>query len=95
MLTPNQKRTLKSLASTLKIRYQIGKNEISESLITMLDKALTAHELIKVDVMKGCTLPIMEVAIDIANSLNAELVQVMGRVIILYRKSKDNPKIKI
>ena len=58
MLTPNQKRTLKSLASTLKIRYQIGKNEISESLIAMLDKALTAHEIIKLDVMKGCTLPL-------------------------------------
>lgn len=95
MLTPNQKRTLKSLASTLKLRYQIGKNDLSESLISMLDKALTAHELIKIDVMKGCSLPIMEVAIDIANNLNAELVRVMGRVVILYRKNKDNPKIKI
>ena len=61
----------------------------------MLDKALTAHELIKIDVMKGCTLPIMEVAIDISNRLNSELVSVMGRVIVLFRRNKDNPKIKI
>ena len=75
MLTPKQKRDLKALASTLTIRYQIGKNEISQTLIDMLDKALTAHELIKIDVMKGCSLPIMEVAIDISNRLNAELCQ--------------------
>ena len=95
MLTPKQKRDLKALASTLTIRYQIGKNEISQTLIDMLDKALTAHELIKIYVMKGCSLPIMEVAIDISNKLNAELVHVMGRVIILFRRNKENPKIKL
>ena len=95
MLTPKQKRELKALASTLTIKYQIGKNEISETLVLMLDKALTAHELIKIDVMKGCSLPIMEVALDISNRLNAELVHVMGRVIILFRRNKENPKIKI
>ena len=83
MLTPKQKRDLKALASTLTIRYQIGKNDISDTLLAMLDKALTAHELIKIDVMKGCTLPI------------TELVHVMGRVIILFRRNKENPKIKI
>lgn len=95
MLTPKQKRDLKALASTLTIRYQIGKNEISETLIDMLNKALTAHELIKIDVMKGCSLPIMEIAIDISNKLGAEIVEVMGRVIVLFRRNKDNPKIKI
>ena len=95
MLTPKQKRDLKGLASTLTTRYQIGKNDISETVVDMLDKALTAHELIKIDVMKGCTLPIMEVAIDISNRLNSELVSVMGRVIVLFRRNKDNPKIKI
>ena len=95
MLNPKQKRELKALASTLTIKYQIGKNEISETLVSMLDKALTAHELIKIDVMKGCSLPIMEIALDISNKLNAELVHVMGRVIILFRRNKDNPKIKI
>ena len=95
MLTPKQKRDLKSLASTLTTRYQIGKNDISETVVSMLDKALTAHELIKIDVMKGCTLPIMEVAIDISNKLNSELVSVMGRVIVLFRRNNDNPKIKL
>ena len=95
MLTPKQKRELKALASQLTIKYQIGKNDISDSLLDVLNKALTAHELIKIDVMKGCSLPIMEVALDVANRLNAELVHVMGRAIILFRRNKDNPKIKI
>ena len=95
MLTPKQKRELKGLASTLKTRYQIGKNDISDTVCAMLDKALTANELIKIDVMKGCALPVMEVAVDIANRLNAELVEVMGRVIVLFRRNKENPKIKI
>ena len=95
MLNNHQKAQLKGLASTLNIKYQIGKNEISDSLITMLDKALVAHELIKIDVMKGCSLPVMEIAVDIASKLNAELVHVMGRVIILFRRNKENPKIKL
>ena len=95
MLNAKQKRELKALASQLTIRYQIGKNEISGSLIDVLNKALTAHELIKIDVMKGCTLPVMEIALDVSNKLNAELVHVMGRVIILFRRNKENPKIKI
>ena len=95
MLTPKQKRELKGLASTLKTRYQIGKNDISDTLIDMLEKALVAHELIKIDVMKGCALPIMEIAIDLSNRLNAEIVEVMGRVIVLFRRNKENPKIKI
>jgi len=95
MLSPKQKRDLKALASQLTIKYQIGKNEISDSLIDVLNKALTAHELIKIDVMKGCSLPIMEIALDVSNRLNAELVHVMGRVIILFRRNKENPKIKI
>jgi len=95
MLSPKQKRDLKALASQLTIKYQIGKNEISDSLIDVLNKALTAHELIKIDVMKGCSLPIMEIALDVSNRLNAELIHVMGRVIILFRRNKENPKIKI
>ena len=95
MLTSNEKRQLKALASTLDTKYQIGKNEISETVLTMLDKALTARELIKIDVMKSVDVPIMELALDLSSQLNAEVVQVVGRVIVLYRLSKTNHKIKL
>lgn len=95
MLTSNEKRQLKALASTLDTKYQIGKNEISDTVISMLDKALTARELIKIDVMKAVAVPVMELALDLSSRLNAEVVQVVGRVIVLYRYSKDNHKIKL
>ena len=95
MLTSNEKRQLKALASTLDTKYQIGKNEISETVLAMLDKALTARELIKIDVMKSVDVPIMELALDLSSQLNAEVVQVVGRVIVLYRLSKTNHKIKL
>ena len=95
MLTSNEKRQLKAIASTLDTKYQIGKNEISDTVIAMLDKALTARELIKIDVMKSVEVPIMELALDLSSRLNAEVVQVVGRVIVLYRLSKTNHKIKL
>ncbi len=95
MLTSNEKRQLKALASTLDTKYQVGKNEISDTVVAMLDKALTARELIKIDVMKSVMVPIMELALDLSSRLNAEIVQVVGRVIVLYRFSKDNHKIKL
>ena len=95
MLTSNEKRQLKAIASTLDTKYQIGKNEISETVIAMLDKALTARELIKIDVMKSVAVPVMELALDLSSQLKADIVQVVGRVIVLYRYSKENHKIKL
>jgi RNA-binding protein len=95
MLTNPQKKQLKGLASTLDTKYQVGKNEITDTLISMLDKALIAHELIKIDVMKNAPSPIMELALDLASKLNAEIVQIVGRVIILFRQNKEKEKQKI
>lgn len=95
MLNNQQKRQLKGIASTLDTKYQIGKNEITETLLNMLDKALLAHELIKIDVMKNAPSPIMELALDLSSELNAEIVQIVGRVIILYRQNKEKQKINL
>lgn len=95
MLTQEEKKQLKALASTEKTKYQLGKNEITDTLLVMLDKALTARELIKIDVMRSIDTPILELALDLSSKLHAEVVQVVGKVIVLYRKNKENPKIKL
>lgn len=95
MLNNRQKAQLKGIASTSKIKYQIGKNELSDALIDVLNKALIAHELIKIDVMKGYSGPLMELALDLSSRLNAEIVQLVGRTIILFRRNKENPKIQL
>ncbi len=95
MITKNEKKQLKAIISQDKTKYQVGKNEINESLLTMLDKALEARELIRVEVLKSAVTPIMELTLDLSSKLHADVVSVVGRVIVLFRRNKDNPKIKL
>lgn len=95
MLTSEQKRYLKNISMTLLDKYQVGKNGITDNLVCMLDKALTAKELIKIDVMKNLETPMNELAFDLSSKLNADIVQIVGRTITLYRKNKEKPKIKL
>ena len=73
---------------TLKPIYQVGKDGITFNLIEGLNLALEAHELIKISVLKSVESPINEVAYDLTSATNSELIQVIGRQIVLYRKSK-------
>ena len=86
-LTGKQKRQLKVMANTLPSLFQIGKNELTDNLIEMLDKALTAHELIKISVLKTVDSPLLEIALDISSATNSIVVQTIGRVIVLYRQN--------
>ena len=95
MLTKDQKKQLKALIVSDKTKYQVGKSEITDSLITMLDKALEARELIRVEVLKSATTPIMELTLDLSSKLHADVVSTIGRVIVLFRRNKENPKIKL
>ena len=95
MLTQPQKKQLRALIAQDKTKYQVGKSEVTNALLDMLDKALTARELIKVEVLKSATSPVMEITLDLSSKLNADVVQVVGRVIVLYRKNKENPRIKL
>ena len=95
MLTQNEKKQLKALINQDKIKYQIGKGDVTASVLDMLDKALTARELIKVEVLKNATTPVMEITLDLSSKLHAEVVQTVGRVIVLYRKNKEKPRIKL
>ncbi|SHJ95104.1 RNA-binding protein [Anaerobranca californiensis DSM 14826] len=90
MLSSKQKRYLKSLANTLDPIFQIGKNDITENLIKQLDDALEARELIKVKVLKNSILEKEEAAEEISKLTNSEVVQILGSIITLYRRSKKN-----
>ncbi len=90
MLSIKQKKFLRGLANPLTNMFQVGKDGISSNQITAVSLALDSHELLKVGVLKNCDQEIREVAFDLASATNAEIVQVIGRTIILYRKSKKN-----
>ena len=95
MLSQSEKKQLRALIAKDNTKYQIGKSEVTNSLLDMLDKALTARELIKIEVLKNATSSVMELTLDLSSKLNADVVQVVGRVIVLYRRNKENPKIKL
>ena len=95
MLNQEQKKILRSLITKDKTKYQIGKNEINDTLLDMLNKALDARELIRVEVLKSASTPMMELTLDLSSKLHADVVSVVGRVIVLYRRNKENPKIKL
>ena len=88
MLTNKEKKYLRKLANPLNSIFQVGKEGVSSNQIKGINDYLEAHELVKISVLKTCDAEIMEIALDICSSTKAELVQIICRIIILYRQSK-------
>lgn len=95
MINKTQKQKLKSMAHDLKPIFQIGKNGLSDDLIIGIDSVLEKRELIKVSVLQNCPYDKKEIAYDLANLTNSEVVQIIGRTIILYRQSATKVVIDI
>ena len=87
MLTSKQKKYLKSEAHHLNAIFQIGKDGVHEKQIEGIDNALDAKELIKVKLLDTCPMPVKVAALEISTYTKAEVVQIVGHTIILYRKS--------
>lgn len=92
MLTGKQKSYLKGLSHNMQPIIQIGKNGVNEMLVKTIEDALEARELIKISVLQNCLEEPKTMAIDIADVLEAEVVQVIGRTIILYKQSRKKNK---
>lgn len=90
MLTGKAKQKLRGIAQTRKALFQIGKDNISENMIKTISDSLEAHELVKISLLKTCILEPREAAFDLSGATNSEIVQIIGRTIILYRRSKKN-----
>ncbi|HAE15689.1 MAG: ribosome assembly RNA-binding protein YhbY [Solobacterium sp.] len=90
MLTGKQKRYLRSLAETQPAIFQIGKEALSDNLIDTVDKALEARELIKIRILKTAPEDTKELAFDLAMNTRSEIVQIIGRTLILYRRSREH-----
>lgn len=93
-LTGKQIRYLRGLGHHLQPVVMIGKDEISETVLHSVDEALDAHELIKVKLQEGCLLDRREVAQMLASRSEAAVVQVLGKTILLFRRS-DKEKIDL
>jgi RNA-binding protein len=94
MLSGKQKRFLRALGHGLKPVITVGKGEVNEALTRETADALASHELVKVKILESCLMDRHEVAEELAAACEAEVAQVLGRTILLYRQARE-PKIEL
>jgi len=95
MLTGKQKRFLRSKAHHLQPIFQVGKGGVNDNMIKQITDALEARELIKVSVLQNCEEDKDVVAQKLVNGTHAELVQIIGNTIVLYKESTENKQIDL
>lgn len=92
-MTTKERAKLRSIAMTLQPTTHIGKNGVTDEVVTQIEEQLQAHELIKINVLKNSDFTAKEIAEGLAESAGAEVVQVLGNKITLYKVStKDGIK---
>jgi len=96
-MTSKQRAQLKSMAMNMDAILNIGKESLTEEFLTATEEALEARELIKIGVLKNCDDDLRAIAEAIADHTDSEVVQVIGRKIVLYRQARKpvNRKIKL
>jgi RNA-binding protein len=94
-MTSKQRAYLKGLASTMEPVFQIGKSSLTPEVTQGLDEVLEARELIKIHVLKNCMDDPKSIAAVAAERTHSEVVQVIGKKIILYRESKEKKRIEL
>ncbi len=92
-MTSKQRSYLKGLAMNIDPVFQIGKSSVTPENIDAISEVFHTHELVKIAVLKNCIDDPKEIANTIAERTHSQVVQVIGRKIVLYKPFKDNPKI--
>lgn len=89
MLTGKQKRYLRSLAVKITPSLQVGKLGITDNVVLQLEEALTARELTKVRVLSSSPVKVNDAASILSERTESDIVQVIGRSIVLYRQGEN------
>ena len=92
-LNSKQRAYLRSLANNLQPIFQVGKGGVNENMTKQIGEALEVREIIKATVLKTALVDAKSVAAEIAEALDANVVQVIGSKVVLYKESKENKKI--
>ena len=88
-MTSKQRAYLKGLAMTMDPIFQIGKSSLTPEITQAVNDALEARELIKIHVLKNCADDGKELAVVLAERTHSQVVQVIGKMIVLYNPAKE------
>lgn len=94
-LTGKQRRHLRALGHHLDPLVQLGKHGLTDGIVSAVDAALEQHELVKVRIGTECPDDRHDVAEKLPPLVRAELGQVLGRTLLLYRRHPKEPKISL
>lgn len=94
-MTSKQRAYLKGLAMNMEPIFQIGKSSLTPEVTEAIREAIDKRELIKISVLKNCIDDPKEIANVLAERTRAQVVQVIGKKIVLYKESKENKKIEL
>lgn len=94
-MTSKQRAYLKSLASNLNPVFQVGKSSLTPELTEAIGECFNNNELIKIAVLKNCMDDPRAIAETVAERTHSQVVQVIGKKIVLYKPDKNKPKIEL
>lgn len=94
-MNSRQRAYLKSLAMTMEPILQIGKSSLTPEVTQAVSEALEARELIKINVLKNCLDDPEIIAQALGERTRSQVVQVIGKKIVLYRESKTKKKLEL
>jgi RNA-binding protein len=94
-LTGKQRRHLRALAHSLDPVLQIGKAGVTPGVLEEIDRALETHELIKLKVSPDCPVAAAETVEPIETGTRSHVAQIIGRMVVVYRRRKKDPKIQL
>ncbi len=92
-MTSKQRSYLKGLAMNIDPVFQIGKSSVTPENVEAISEVFNTRELIKIAVLKNCIDDPKEIANVIAERTHSQVVQVIGKKIVLYKPFKENQKI--
>ena len=92
-MTSKQRSYLKSLAMNIEPIFQVGKSSITPEYTQAIAEAFNTKELIKISVLKNCLDDPRSIAEVLADRTGSQVVQVIGKKIVLYKPDKKDPKI--
>ena len=95
MISGKQRAYLRKIGHELKPVMQIGKEGLTDTVVSAIDEVLEKRELVKLSILESAMLDTREVCDDVANRLQAEPVQAIGNKFIIYRRSSNEKNRKI